>query len=364
VHSLVCAAMFSQQSVNAPRKHSFWRRKAYVELPHLQVSPLQHFPLDVPFRFTANFTSTGDDLEGFDKTTSTSKASKSLSAWNASSETVSTASIAKVRPWNLTAAELIPPPARPRPQTPRQPNEGIIDLLGLGEYYIQGHVGSNATFGSNASPAGAMGPKKRGNKQDGPIQCGPGQPCKDNSCCSKDGKCGYKQGHCGDGCQSNCTATAMCGIDSADHRTPCALKLCCSYYGWCGTEAVHCYDPEPQYGKTPCQTGYGACAITPSPTCGKGSRTASGRRVGYYQGWNSRERACDKVLPGQINTRGLTHLFFAFAFFDSTTFQIMPMHQEDIKLYGDFTSLKRNGLQTWIAIGGVSLSFTDYANPQ
>ena len=31
------------------------------------------------------------------------------------------------------------------------------------------------------------------------------------------------------------------------------------------------------------------------------------------------------------------------------------MNDGDIPLYGEFTSLKRNGLQTWIAIGGVSL---------
>jgi len=113
-----------------------------------------------------------------------------------------------------------------------------------------------------------------------------------------------------------CDATAMCGIDSTGGKTPCALKLCYSYYGWCGTEDVLCHDPEPQYGKTPCQTGYGACAKISAPSCGESSGIASGRRVGYYQGWNSRERVCDKVLPGQINTKGLTHLFFAFAFFD------------------------------------------------
>lgn len=94
-------------------------------------------------------------------------------------------------------------------------------------------------------------------KRDGPTQCGPGSPCKDDSCCSVDGKCGYKTAHCGTGCQSNCQAKAMCGIDSADGNTPCALRLCCSFYGWCGTETVHCHDPEPQFGKTPCQVGYG-----------------------------------------------------------------------------------------------------------
>jgi hypothetical protein len=94
---------------------------------------------------------------------------------------------------------------------------------------------------------------------------------------------GFKEAQCGASCISNCNATAMCGIDSADGATPCGLNLCCSHYGWCGTEEVHCYDPEPKYGKTPCQQGYGACSITPKPSCGKGSGTSGGRRIGYYQ---------------------------------------------------------------------------------
>jgi chitinase len=93
-----------------------------------------------------------------------------------------------------------------------------------------------------------------------------------------------------------------------------------------------------------------------SPVCGAGSGTATGRRVGYYQGWNTRERKCDKVSPRQINTRGLTHLFYSFAFFNPTTFEVEPMNSGDIPLYGEFTSLKRNGLQIWIAVGGVSTS--------
>lgn len=115
-------------------------------------------------------------------------------------------------------------------------------------------------------------------------------------------------------------------------------------------------------GKTPCQAGFGSCDIKPSPSCGKSSGTAKGRRIGYYQGWNTREQKCDKVAPRQINTRGLTHLFYSFVFFHPTTFEIMPMNDGDIPLYGEFTSLKRNGLQTWIAIGGVSLHFLPYGN--
>jgi hypothetical protein len=37
---------------------------------------------------------------------------------------------------------------------------------------------------------------------DGPIQCGPGPPCKDNSCCGSEGKCGHKEQNCGAGCIS------------------------------------------------------------------------------------------------------------------------------------------------------------------
>ncbi|OAG16142.1 glycoside hydrolase, partial [Alternaria alternata] len=189
----------------------------------------------------------------------------------------------------------------------------------------------------------------------GPIQCGPGSPCKDNSCCGPEGKCGYKEHNCGAGCTSNCDAKAMCGIDSADGKTPCALKLCCSYYGWCGTEDVHCYDPEPQFGKTPCQQGFGSCQKYPSPSC-SGNSASTGRRVGYYAGWNTRERLCDKVSPSQINTKGLTHLFYSFVFFDPSSFNIVPMNAADVDLYREFTKLATNGLQTWVAIGGWSFS--------
>ena len=106
----------------------------------------------------------------------------------------------------------------------------------------------------------------------------------------------------------------------------------------------------------PCQQGFGSCEIKPSPSCGKGSGTSKARRIGYYQGWNTRERVCDKVMPRQINTRGLSHLLYAFAFFHPQTFEMMPMNSADVPLYGEFTALKRNGLQTWIAIGGWSFN--------
>ncbi|KAF2742345.1 glycoside hydrolase family 18 protein [Sporormia fimetaria CBS 119925] len=190
---------------------------------------------------------------------------------------------------------------------------------------------------------------------DGPIQCGPGSPCKDNSCCGPEGKCGYKEHNCGAGFTSNCDAKAMCGIDSADGATPCGLNFCCSYYGWCGTEDVHCYDPEPQYGKTPCQKGFGSCQMYPSPSC-SGRSASTGRRVGYYQGWNVHDRKCDKVSPSQINIKGLTHLFWSFVFFHPTTYAIEPMNAADPPMYCEVTNLATNGLETWVAVGGWSFS--------
>lgn len=35
---------------------------------------------------------------------------------------------------------------------------------------------------------------------------------------------------------------------------------------------------------------------------------------------------------------------------------MMPMTEADIPLYKEFTDLKSNDLQTWVAIGGVSSS--------
>jgi chitinase len=65
------------------------------------------------------------------------------------------------------------------------------------------------------------------------------------------------------------------------------------------------------------------------------------------------------VPPRLINTRGLTLLFYSFAFFDPTSFQMMPMNVADVSIYGELTALKRNGLQTWIVVGGVSSATPD-----
>ncbi|KAF1994264.1 glycoside hydrolase family 18 protein, partial [Amniculicola lignicola CBS 123094] len=149
----------------------------------------------------------------------------------------------------------------------------------------------------------------------------------------------------------------MCGVDSRDGKEKCGLNICCSYYGWCGTNSTHCGDRDEEGHPTPCQKDFGKCEVVPSPSCGQGSGSASnGRHVAYYQGWNTRQRQCNRIWPESINTTGLTHLNFAFASIDPKTFEITPMHQEDVNLYPRFTALKSGGLQTWIAVGGWEFS--------
>lgn len=68
-------------------------------------------------------------------------------------------------------------------------------------------------------------------------------------------------------------------------------------------------------------------------------------------------RACNRIDPAHIKTAGLTHLLFAFASFDPTSFQVTSVQANDAVLYSQFTHLKTTIMQTWIAIGGGD--FTD-----
>ncbi|KAK7994851.1 hypothetical protein PG990_013624 [Apiospora arundinis] len=193
-------------------------------------------------------------------------------------------------------------------------------------------------------------------KRDGPLYCKDG-PCIDGSCCGKNSICGYGPDFCGDGCQSQCNATAMCGEFSENADMPCGMKLCCSATGWCGTTEPYCHNADPLHGTLPCQAGYGSCSITGKPSCAEGGGSTNGRTIGYYQSWNVRDRICNKVAPDQLNTTGYTHLFYSFASIDPSTFRIAPAHSDDPKMMREFTKLSSGGkLQTWIAIGGFDFS--------
>ncbi|KAF2661015.1 glycoside hydrolase family 18 protein, partial [Lophiostoma macrostomum CBS 122681] len=145
--------------------------------------------------------------------------------------------------------------------------------------------------------------------------------------------------------QGDGSSPPECGKDS-DGKNKCALRLCCSSSGTCGTEDAHCGNG--------CQSDFGSCQIAKSPDCGKDSGTASkGRKIGYYQGWNTRNRKCNQVYPEHIKTEGLTHLYWGFASIDENSFEIVPDNPADPERYIRFTNLKQTGgLQTWISVGG------------
>lgn len=121
------------------------------------------------------------------------------------------------------------------------------------------------------------------------------------------------------------------------------------------TDELHCGDPDPN-GLTPCQDGFGLCQIIPAPSCDAGAASANGRSIGYYQASNTNDRLCNRIAPNQIVTTGLTHLYFAFAEIDPTSFAIVVANAGDEDRYAQFNKLQTSSLKTWIAIGGFDFS--------
>jgi chitinase len=121
-----------------------------------------------------------------------------------------------------------------------------------------------------------------------------------------------------------------------------------SQLSFCGSTSDFC-------GKG-CQAGFGGCGDVNRPSCGGSS--ANKRTIGYYETW-ANTRKCDAVSPEDLNLNGFTHVNFAFASFDPSTFQITPMDSNAASLYSRFTGLKAkySGLQTWVSVGG--WAFTD-----
>ncbi|KAJ5901540.1 Glycoside hydrolase superfamily [Penicillium taxi] len=64
---------------------------------------------------------------------------------------------------------------------------------------------------------------------------------------------------------------------------------------------------------------YGGCGDAPTPSCSSGGSSTSARRIGYYESWAT-ERPCDVFTPEDLELTGLTHINFAFSFFDPSTF--------------------------------------------
>ncbi|PLB55790.1 putative class V chitinase [Aspergillus steynii IBT 23096] len=258
---------------------------------------------------------------------------------------------AKPTSWRMTpqlsrnSSKALPPLFQPySPDTPTFQNQRLLqDLAGKPK---------SSVYRTSNSQGGLL--SKRDSLPTG--TCAPGTPCANGACCSNTGVCSFAPSSCApDVCISNCNATAPCGQWAKEGEGNCPLNVCCSQFGYCGTTSDFC-------GKG-CQDGYGSCGEVDRPSC-SGASAENGRRIGYYESWahDSSSRLCGRKSPDDIPLVGLTHLNFAFTFFDPSTFELSPMTSAAAELYQSFTGLKkkRPGLETWISLGG--WSFNDETN--
>ncbi|KAL4877577.1 hypothetical protein BJY04DRAFT_230539 [Aspergillus karnatakaensis] len=111
-------------------------------------------------------------------------------------------------------------------------------------------------------------------------------------------------------------------------------------FRFCGTTEDFC--------GSGCQSG---CDVISESTCSGTSSEAV--YIGYYEGWNP-DRACDVVLPENINVAPWTHLYYSFAGIHATDFTITTTNANDKNYWSKFTALKKKKatLKTYIAIGG------------
>nr|QDJ94336.1 chitinase chiC3 [Cordyceps cicadae] len=149
------------------------------------------------------------------------------------------------------------------------------------------------------------------------------------------GNCGYGPIYCGKGCTSNCNAHAECGQFSDPPNTECPLKTCCSEFGFCGTtKACHHIQEEKSLLKD-----YYAV-------------------IGYYEAWNDRSK-CHQTSAKDLPVDALTHLNYAFAYIDPSTFEITTMDSATpARIFQDVADLKQTSpsLKIFVSLGGWTFS--------
>ncbi|KAK3395032.1 hypothetical protein B0H63DRAFT_533483 [Podospora didyma] len=173
--------------------------------------------------------------------------------------------------------------------------------------------------------------------------CDLGRECA-QGCCSKEGSCGFTDAHCGDGCTSNCNATAECGQFALPENRDCPINTCCSKHGYCGTTELFCADG--------CQknSNGGGCGSPTRPKCGISTDAKTyTRRIAYYELF-TRNNNCNKKEPAELPIGPLTHLNLAFVNFDKN-FNLIDDNGEWVSKVV-VRKFKYPDLRVNIAIGG------------
>ncbi|KAK7962859.1 bacteriodes thetaiotaomicron symbiotic chitinase [Apiospora aurea] len=206
---------------------------------------------------------------------------------------------------------------------------------------------SDSMLGSNVS---------LGRRED--YTCSASAPCSNGARCGASGFCGYGSKYCGNGCLSQCDATAECGENASEPGKKCPLNFCCSQYGvepqmilsrllgFCGTTQEFCDDK--------CQSN---CVVHPSPP-GGGTGQVFDKVIGYYESW-SNGKSCHNIRPTDLPLDALTHVNYAFAYIDPGSYQIVTMDSATPgRLFDDLTTLKaiKPDLEVWVSIGGWTFS--------
>ncbi|KAJ5555613.1 hypothetical protein N7461_004083 [Penicillium sp. DV-2018c] len=176
------------------------------------------------------------------------------------------------------------------------------------------------------------------NNVEDPYTCSKDKPCSNGACCGKSGNCGYGPTYCGDGCMSNCNATADCGLYARIPGQGCPLNVCCSKYGFCGTTSEFC------------DKGCQSHCTQPKPSAEESN--VQKRVIGYWEAWNM-DHNCGTMEPGEIPVNLLSHLIISFGYI-SHDFKVTNMDGVSPKLYQIVGDLKQRNpkLKIMIALGG------------